>query len=172
MPTQPRVTVPGFDDLLHHLPREARRNRETYALRAAGARVDRRVDADQIAVHVHQRAPRIAGIDRRIGLNKILECVDAQMAAAERADDAGSDGLADAERIADRKHDVADARLLGLREGHRRQVLQIELEHGKIRIRIAADHLRLGAARILRARLRSRRPLRLRGGWSGCNPCR
>ena len=57
---------------------------------------------------VDQRAAGIAGIDRRVGLDEILEPVDAEVIAAERADDAERDGVAEAERIADREHDVAD----------------------------------------------------------------
>ena len=43
------------------------------ALVAGGLRVDRGVDADDLAIHVDQRAAGVAGIDRRIGLDEVLE---------------------------------------------------------------------------------------------------
>ena len=52
--------------------------------------------------------PGVAGIDRGVGLDEILEAVDAEMVAAERADDPRGHRVAEAERIADREHDVAD----------------------------------------------------------------
>ena len=76
------------DDLLEHVARERDRDREADAQRAARLREDRAVDADQIARRVDQRAAGVAGIDRGVGLDEILEPVDAEMVAAERADDA------------------------------------------------------------------------------------
>src|SRR5690606_39475238 len=69
---------------------------------AAGRRDDRGIDADKSAVRCHQRAARIAGIDRGVGLDEVLIAFDVQSAAAQRAYDAGGDGLAEPERI-DRK---------------------------------------------------------------------
>ena len=113
----------GADDRLHHRLRGRDRNRKADAERAAAARIDRGIDAEQVAVGVDQRAARIAGIDRGVGLDEVLEGVDAEVVAAERRDDAHGDGLADAERVADRQHDVADLRLFGVAERDRRQVL-------------------------------------------------
>jgi hypothetical protein len=92
--------------------------------------------------------PELPGLMARVGLNEILEGVDAELAAAHRADDARGDRLADAERIADRQHDVTDARLIGLPEENRRQLRHVNLEHRQIGFRIGADHARLGPARI------------------------
>ena len=50
-------------------------NGEADADAAARTREDRRVDADEPAVHVDQRAARIAGVDGRIGLDEGLESV-------------------------------------------------------------------------------------------------
>jgi hypothetical protein len=58
--------------------------------------------------HVDQRAAGIAGIDRRIGLDEELIVGDADLRARQRRDDAMRHGLADAERIADGEHHVAD----------------------------------------------------------------
>src|SRR5258708_7820638 len=54
------------DHAAHHV----HGNREADALRAAGAREDRGVDADQAAVDVDQRAAGVARIDRRVGLDE------------------------------------------------------------------------------------------------------
>ena len=58
---------------------------------------------------VDQRAAGVAGVDRGVGLDEVLEGVDAEAGAAERRDDAAGHRLADAEGIADREHHVADA---------------------------------------------------------------
>ena len=69
---------------------------------------------------VDQRAARIAGIDRGVGLDEVLIALDAETAAPERADDARGDGLAEAERIADRHHVVTDLQPIAVAERHRR----------------------------------------------------
>jgi hypothetical protein len=74
----------GGDDDAHHVGG----NGEADALRAAGAREDRGVDADQLAGHVDQRAAGIAGIDRRVGLDEELIVGDADLRARQRRDDA------------------------------------------------------------------------------------
>ncbi len=53
-------------------------------------------------------AAGIAGIDRRIGLDEELIVGDADLGAGDRRDDAVGHGLPDAERIADREHQIAD----------------------------------------------------------------
>ena len=63
-----------------------------------------------------------------------------------RADDAHRHRLADAERIADRQHDVADADGIGVTERQRLQIRAVDLQHGEIARRVGADHLRLEAA--------------------------
>src|SRR5262249_4990029 len=45
-------------------------NREADPLRAA---VDRRVDADQLALDVQQRSPRVARVDRSVGLDEVAK---------------------------------------------------------------------------------------------------
>ena len=50
-------------------------------------------------------------------------------------------GLADAERIADRQHDVADARLVHAAERDGRQVGHVDLEHGEVGFLVDADDL-------------------------------
>jgi hypothetical protein len=79
------------------------RDREADALVPAGARQDRGVDADELAVEIDQRAAGVAGVDRGVGLDEVLVLLDAQAGAADRADDAHGHRLADAEGIADRQ---------------------------------------------------------------------
>src|SRR3546814_9213383 len=72
-------------------------DREADADRAAGARIDRRVDADEAAVEGDQGAARVARIDRRVGLDEEAEVGDADLGARQRRDDAAGDRLSDAE---------------------------------------------------------------------------
>ena len=78
----------------HHQARAVHRNREADAHAAAAAAVDGGVDADQPPFGIDQRAARVAGVDGGIGLDEVLEGGQAQPVAAQRADDAGGDGLA------------------------------------------------------------------------------
>ena len=50
-------------------------------------------------------------------------------------------GLADAERVADGEHHVADAQRVGGAEGDRRQVLGVDAQHREVGLGIVADHL-------------------------------
>src|SRR5690606_21133068 len=114
---QPRTepgTPDGLDAGLRAVDDDAyhrRANGEADADAAAGARIDRGVDPDDAALHVDQGAARIAGIDRRIGLDEGLRIADADLRARQRRDDALRHRLADAEGVAHREHDVADLEL-------------------------------------------------------------
>jgi hypothetical protein len=61
-------------------------------------------------LEIEQRAARIAGIDRRIRLDRIgyFAAGARRQAATERADDAGRQRLVEPERIADRVSELAD----------------------------------------------------------------
>ncbi len=124
------------------------RNGKADALRAAGAREDRGVDADQLAGQVDQRAARVARIDRGIGLDEELIVGDADLRARERRDDAVRDRLADAERIADRQHHVADQKLVGVRQFQHRKLLarRLQPQHGQIGAAVLQDDLGLELA--------------------------
>ena len=110
-PIQPRVTVAVSLQLRDDRLDGVGRNVEGDADSAAGRREDRGVDADHVAVDVEGRAAGIALVDGRIDLDEVVIGAGADVAAARR-DDAGGDGAAEAERIADRDHPVADARAL------------------------------------------------------------
>ena len=117
-------------DDAHHVGRD----RKTDALRSAGAREDRGIDAGELAGHVDQRAARIARVDRSIGLNEELVVGDADLRARQRRDDAVGHGLPDAEGIADRDHDVADLQFIGIGKIERREFFApvLQPQHGKI----------------------------------------
>src|ERR1019366_8898696 len=91
-------------------------------------------------------AARIAGVDRGVGLDEVLEDVDAQRVAAKGADNARGHRLADAERVADGKDDVADLQVIDVAEGDYRQFVEIDLQHRYVGVRVGADRVRLGAA--------------------------
>ena len=110
----------------NHHPHHVRRDGEADALRAAGTRIDRGVDADQPAFEIDQGAAGISRIDRGVGLDEELIIGDADLGARYRRDDAVRHRLADAERVADRQHHVADLQLIGI----------AELQHGKSLVRV------------------------------------
>ena len=58
------------------------------------------------------------------------------------------DGVAEAERIADGQHHVADLQVLRVAERDRRQVVGIGLQYGDVRLRIGAADLRRKAAAV------------------------
>ena len=104
----PAPHLAEVQDLVDHRARHVGRHREADADVAARRPDDRGVDADQLAAQVDERAAGVAGVDRGVGLDELLVAVGADPAAPERADDAGGDRLPDAERVADRDHEVAD----------------------------------------------------------------
>src|SRR6201999_2098144 len=76
-------------------------NRKAETNRTAGRRDDQRVDADDFAFEVEQRAAGIAAVDGGVGLDVVVVRSLADVAVARR-DDAGRDRAAEAERVADR----------------------------------------------------------------------
>ena len=128
-----RLDIQAFGDVVGHLldahaepaaPRFAelaklvddrdrglRGHREADADRAAGGRDDRRIDADHLAVEIEQRAAGIAAIDGGVGLDVVVIGTGIDVAVARRHD-AGRDGAAEAERIADRHHPFAEPQLV------------------------------------------------------------
>ena len=148
----------GADDLFHDVAHRRYRDGEADAQRTAGARVDRGVDADQMAAAVDQGAAGVAGVDRGVGLDEVLEGVDPEVRAPEGRDDAHGHRLADAEGIADGQHDVADDDVVHSAERDRRQLeltpfLGEELEHGEVGFRVAADHARRQGAAVVEGNL-------------------
>src|SRR5262249_57447527 len=97
------------------------------------------IDTDDVAVDVEGRAAGIAFIDRRIDLNEVVVRTRPNVATTGR-DDTGSHRAAEAKRIADREHPVADARGL-VREADVGEVAAaLDLDQGDVGARIGADH--------------------------------
>ena len=99
-----------------------RRSRCRRCRRGAAAGLDLRVDADDAAGVVEQRAAGVAGVDRRVGLDRLvdLEAVGRLDAAPEAGDDALGRGAVEAERVADGDRVVAD--LHAARVGERQRL--------------------------------------------------
>ncbi len=61
---RPRVTLPGGAQFVHHPHDLVDGDGQGNAHEAAAARNDLRVDADDLALQVEQRAARVAGVHR------------------------------------------------------------------------------------------------------------
>ena len=72
------------NDFVHDLSHDGNRDGEAYAEIATGAGEDGSVDSDQVAGAIDQRTAGIARVDCGIGLDVILDRVDAQMTAPKR----------------------------------------------------------------------------------------
>ena len=112
-------------------------------LLGAGRLRDRRVDPDDLALHVEQRAAGVARVDRGVGLDGVDVGLVVGLAgrhrAVERADDAGGDRGVEAERRADGDHLVADDDVGGAAQGERVEVGAVDLDDGEVVGRVAPD---------------------------------
>ena len=72
-----RHLVAGADQVVVNRDHGVRRHGETDALVAGRLRIDGRVHANHLAVHVQQRAAGVAGIDGRVRLDEVLELAGA-----------------------------------------------------------------------------------------------
>src|SRR5262249_17654595 len=78
-----------LDDRFRHAHRYCKADAE----RSSALGIDRRIDADQVAAAVHQRAARITWVDRRVGLDEVLDRIDADAIASRGAHDSHRDRL-------------------------------------------------------------------------------
>ena len=85
-PSQPRRTSPILLQLLDDARDRIGRHGKADADRSAGRRDDRRVHADDFAVHVEQRTARVALVDRRVGLQVVVIGPGIDVAALRRDD--------------------------------------------------------------------------------------
>ena len=138
-----------LDNRLHDFHGQVDRNRKADALRTTGLGEDCGVDPGQVAVGIHQRAARVARVDRGIGLDKVFVVVQAQLVAPGGADDAHGGGLAHAKRVADRQGDITDAQGVRTTNGDGRQVLQVDLQYREVGFRVAADDPGVGFTTVL-----------------------
>src|SRR5947207_10679919 len=104
-------------EAFHHGSGDVRRDGESDSLTATGTAEDGGVNSDQPPLDVHERAARVARIDRGVGLNEILVRFNSHIATVSRADDAFRHGLSYTEWVANRKHHVADLHLVAVGHG-------------------------------------------------------
>ena len=95
-------------DLLGGVDRDREADPDVALGLAAG--LDLRVDPDHSALGVEQRAARVAGVDRRVGLDRVgdREAVRGVDLALDGGDDPRRRRAVEAEGVADRDHRVAD----------------------------------------------------------------
>ena len=125
---------------------------------------DRRVDPDDPAAPVGERAAGVARVERCVGLDDVLD-EPARPAVAcgerppERAHDAGRHAAGEPERVADRDDELADAEPIGVAERGRGQAAAGRADDGEVRQRVAADDVEaeLGAVDERRGPARRRR---------------
>ena len=132
------------DDVAQHAAHHVHGDGEADSLDAQALGDNRGVDADERAARVDERAARVAEVDRRVGLDEVLQRRDAELLAAREADDPMRHGLRQPDRVADGEHDVPDFELVRAPEGRHRQTCQIDLEDRQIRVGVAADNARVG----------------------------
>jgi hypothetical protein len=115
---------------------------------AARARADGRIDADDVAVGVDQRAAAVAEIDRGVGLNVVVEAAVEELA-SEEADHADRHCVLVAERVADRADPLTHAERRRIAERRNRQTgLAVDFDHRDVGVGVGADHPRTEAAAV------------------------
>src|SRR3989442_395320 len=130
--------VAALDQLLHHRAREVNGNGEAVARVEPGLARDRRVDADHLAMHVHERSPRVARVDGRVGLDEVLNGVARLLQAAQQPSLGAHDPRGDREgevlpeRIPDREHPLPDADGIGVPELRGGQAVRVDLDDGDV----------------------------------------
>ena len=117
-------------------------NRKTDADVAAASRQDRRVNANEFAAQVDERAARVARVDRCIGLNKVFVRVGAaDTGAALRTDDAGRYRVRKAERVTDGNNEIAYLGLVRIAERDLRQLIRRHFQDRDIGAGVGANDL-------------------------------
>jgi hypothetical protein len=107
------------------------------------------IDADHFGRGRHQRPARIARIERRVGLDDVLDdaAVDGADRAAKRRHHAGGDGRFEPQRISDRHHDLAAPQVLRIAERCEMQIpRRIGAQQSEVGVGIDAEHARVGDA--------------------------
>jgi hypothetical protein len=104
---------------------------------------DRRVDPDDAAAAVRERAARVARVQGRVGLDHVLHHASGpgRERATQRAHDPGRHAPGEAHRVADRDDELADAQARCLAQLSRDEALALQAEDRHVRQAIAADHV-------------------------------
>src|SRR6056297_188389 len=130
-----------FQDLAHDGVGHVRGHGEADAHVAAGAGDDGRVDADELAAQVHQRAAGVARVDGGVGLDEVLVAVRIQAEAAQRTHDARGHRVLQAEGIADGDDEIADLEDVGVADGQFDQPVFLDLQQRDVRAWVRTDDL-------------------------------
>src|SRR5262249_40491967 len=125
---------------------------EADALEAARTALDRRVNADDLAVERHERTAAVARIDRRVGLDEVLVEIHVESGATLGADDAAGHRAGEPERRADGENAIADFRGGAVAQFQVREAgpLRIQRDHSEIGTLVAMDALRGELAAVLK----------------------
>src|SRR6184192_582693 len=94
-------------------------------------------------------APRVAEVDRGVGLDEVLEGRDAELLAAGCAHDPVSDGMSQPDRIADREYHVPDQKLIRPAEARHRELGEVDLQHREVGVGIPTHDARVRLAPVL-----------------------
>ncbi len=160
-PISPRRTRPYFRICCNDVANDVARRGEAEALVAARLRQDQGVDADDVSVHVDQRASAVARIDGRVGLDVDHRIVGLELS-RDGADDAEAHRAVQPHRAAEGEHQLTRTDLLRVGEVERRQPLLRHLDDGEIGLVVHGHHLR---GHEVGSRLQHRVVRRVVGAW-------
>src|ERR1051326_2027601 len=128
----------------HDIARQVRRHCEANTHVPSGAAQDRRINSRQSAFRIHQRSTRIARINRRIRLDKILVTGYSQSVPTHSAHNSHRHCLADRKWIPNREHRVSNLKLVTVSYWDNWQIMfYLDLQHRDIRRWIRSNSLRL-----------------------------
>src|SRR6478735_2307634 len=127
-------------ELGNHVLHRGSGNRERDADAAAGRRIDRGVDTHNLARGIERRATGLTLVHGRVDLDEVVIRAVTDVAAGSR-DDAGRHRAAEAERVTNGEHPVADPRFGVGQLGEREIVAAGNLDQRDVGARIGADHL-------------------------------
>ncbi len=119
----------------------------------AGFAGDGRVDGDDLAVEVHQRAAAVAGIDRRVGLEEVLDVrlrslAEGQTVPPRGADDAEGDRPAQSEGTPHGEDEIAGLHAVAVADGSGDQIRSLDRQDGDVGVLVAKDLLRTKRASV------------------------
>ena len=124
---------------------------ETDADAPAVGAVDGGVESDHVALRIEQRTAAVARIDRRVGLDHIVQIAAVLPLdfAMQRAHDAGGQGSRQAEWIADRQHLLPDLKAVGIAQLEERGQLLFGIDLDQRKIVTLVAHQNPGAVAAL-----------------------
>ncbi len=143
-PSQGRSTLRPEERAVDVEADEIGRDREADAERAAGPRQDLRVDADEAAVHVDERAAELPGlIAASVWMNTRASRHRrrGRPRCGRGPDDAARHRLADVERVADGEHEIADLERIAIRKLKEREAAAgaFEPQDGEVGLLVLHD---------------------------------